>query len=80
MAKLTLAMICVLCPATRQAKGYAFEVTIKSDDGSSGVVLSDHLHSVDWRARNIQFIHHVSDSELSDVIARIEALLINPDV
>lgn len=72
--------LCVLCPATRQAKGYAFEVTIKSDDGISGVVLSDHLRSVDWKARSIQFIRHVSDSDLSEVIARIEALLINPDV
>ena len=58
--------LCVLCPATRQAKGYAFEVAI--------------ARNVDWKARNIQFIHRVSDSELSEVIARIEALLISPDV
>ncbi|MFN4905159.1 MAG: endoribonuclease MazF [Planctomycetota bacterium] len=72
--------LCVLCPATRQAKGYAFEVAIFRGDGSSGVVLSDHLRSVDWRARNIQFIHRVADSEISEVIAKIEALLISPDV
>jgi mRNA interferase MazF len=72
--------ICVLCPATRQVKGYAFEVVIASSDGSSGVVPSDHLHNVDWKARRVLFIHRVSDSELSDVIARIEALLTSPDV
>jgi mRNA interferase MazF len=72
--------LCVLCPATRQAKRYAFEVAIFRDDGSSGVVLSDHLRSVDWKARHIQFIHRVTDSELSEVIAKIEALLISPDV
>ena len=71
--------LCVLCPATRQAKGYAFEVAIARDDESSGVVLADHLRNVDWKARNSQFIHRVSDSELSEVIARIEALLISPD-
>jgi mRNA interferase MazF len=72
--------LCVLCPATLQAKGYTFEVAIARDDESSGIVLADHLRNVDWKARNIQFIHRVSDSELSEVIARIEALLISPDV
>jgi mRNA interferase MazF len=72
--------LCVLCPATRQTKGYAFEVRIASDDGTSSVVLADHLRNVDWQARNIQLIHRVSTSELSEVVARIEALLVSPDV
>jgi mRNA interferase MazF len=72
--------LCVLCPATRQAKGYAFEVVIASEDGISGVVLSDHLRNVDWKARNVQFIQRVSGSELSEVIARIDAMLVSPDV
>lgn len=71
--------LCVLCPATRQAKGYPFEVAISGSDGDSGVVLSDHLRNVDWKARNIQFIQRVSDAELSEVVARIEALLVSPD-
>lgn len=71
--------LCVLCPAKRQAKGYPFEVAIVSGDGSSGVVLADHVRNVHWKVRNIQFIHHVSDSELSEVVARIEALLVSPD-
>lgn len=72
--------LCVLCPATRQAKGYAFEVAIASGDGGSGVVLADHMRNVDWKTRNIQFIHCVSDSELAEVVAKIEALLVSPDV
>jgi mRNA interferase MazF len=72
--------LCVLIPATRQAKGYAFEVEIKNKDGTSSVVLADHLRNVDWRARDLQLIHRVSTSELSEVLARIDALLINPDV
>lgn len=73
--------LCVLCPATRQAKGYAFEVAITSGDGSrSGVVLADHLRNFHWKARNIQFIHRVSDAELSEALVRSEALLVNPDV
>ena len=71
--------LCILCPATRQAKGYAFEVEIANKDGTSSVVLADHLRNVDWRARNIQLIHRVSTSELSEVVARVEALLVHPD-
>lgn len=71
--------LCVLCPATRQAKGYAFEVTIANPDGTTSVVLADHLRNVDWKARNIQLIHRVSEAELSEVVARIEALLVSPD-
>lgn len=71
--------LCVLCPATRQSKGYAFEVEIANPDGTTSVVLADHLRNVDWAARHIQLIHHVSNAELSQVIARLDALLISPD-
>jgi mRNA interferase MazF len=68
-----------LCPATRQDKGYAFEVVIANPDGTTSVVLADHLRNVDWKARNVQLIHRVSEAELSEVVARIEALLVSPD-
>lgn len=71
--------LCIVCPATRQAKGYAFEVEIQNSAGTSSVVLSDHLRNVDWRARKVQLIHRVSPVELLNVVARIEALLVNPD-
>lgn len=71
--------LCVLCPATRQAKGYAFEVTIANPDGTTSVVLADHLRNVDWQARSVELIRRVSDAELFEVIARIDALLVNPD-
>lgn len=71
--------LCVLCPATRQAKGYPFEVVISGKEGNSSVVLADHLRNVDWSTRVVEFIQRVSDAELNEVIGRIEALLISPD-
>lgn len=71
--------LCVLCPATRQAKGYAFEVKLANPDGTTSVVLADHLRNVDWKARDIEWIRRVSDAELSEVVARIDALLVSPD-
>lgn len=72
--------LCVLCPATRQAKGYPFEVNVAEEGEPSSVILSDHLRSVDWKARGAERIKRVSSQALAAVIARIEALLIHPDV
>jgi mRNA interferase MazF len=49
-------------------------------DGSSSVILADHVRCVDWRTRNIEFIHRVSSDVLDDVVARVEALIITPDI
>ncbi|MDA1052683.1 MAG: endoribonuclease MazF [Planctomycetota bacterium] len=72
--------LCILCPATRQQKGYAFEVEVSNPDGTSSVVLSDHLRNIDWRARKVELIHRVPDPVLASVVARIEALIVSPDV
>ena len=41
------------CPITSRAKGYPFEVAV-SAGGAAGVILVDHLKSIDWKraARN----------------------------
>ena len=71
--------LCVICPATRHKKGYAFEVEVQNPDGTTSVILSDHLRSVDWQQRQAQLIHRVDDDVLANVVARIDALLISPD-
>ena len=71
--------LCVVCPATRQANGYAFEVPIEVGD-VSGVILADHVRNVDWQARDLTLIQRAGRDVLDEVIARLEALLIDPDV
>lgn len=71
--------LCVFCPATRQKKGYPFEVEIHTEDGSTSVILADHVRCVDWRQRRVRRIETVSRDTLDEVIGRLEALLINPD-
>jgi mRNA interferase MazF len=70
--------LCVVCPATRQAKGYAFEVKIVAGTAVEGVILADHVRSVDWRVRNLRRIRRVSDGILAEVVAKIAALIIDP--
>jgi mRNA interferase MazF len=71
--------LCVICPATRQAKGYPFEVSVHTADGSTSVILADHVRSVDWKLRRVRRIEPVPDEVLNEVIGHLEALLINPD-
>ena len=71
--------LCVVCPATRQAKGYPFEVSVNAADGSRSVILADHARSVDWKTRRVRRIEKVSEEILDEVVGRLEALLINPD-
>jgi len=70
--------LCILCPATRQSKGYAFEVKVPSVDMQSSVILSDHVRSVDWRARNAKPIFRVSSEVLEEVVAKLAALIVHP--
>lgn len=67
-------MLC--CPITTQVKGYPFEVLIAGE--CSNVVLTDHIKSLDWVARKASFKGQVSTAELSEVRAKISALIGKP--
>ncbi len=71
-AKVGLAL---LCPITAQLKGYPFEVRIPEGLRIGGVVLSDHVKSLDWKARNAQFICALPNEVLGEVLAKLNALL-----
>ena len=66
---------CVLVPITSKVKGFAYEVNLVGTSTIKGVVLSDHLRSMDWRARKIQFIERVGEDVLDEVSARSKSLL-----
>ena len=71
--------LCVICPATRQEKGYAFEVGIETADGHESVILADHVRSVDWRARKVSLDCQVEAAVLEEVVAKLFALIVEPD-
>jgi mRNA interferase MazF len=47
------------CPISAKAEGYLFEVPV-SARRVKGVVLSDHVKSLDWRQRKASFIERAS--------------------
>ncbi len=67
--------LALFCPITNQAKGYPFEVAIPKNKNITGVILSDQLKSLDWRARNVVFIAKLSDSVIEDVLKKLKILL-----
>jgi mRNA interferase MazF len=64
-------MLC--CPITTQAKGYPFEVALSGSPPS--VVLSDQVKSLDWRTRRARRKGAATRGELSEVRAKIQALI-----
>ena len=67
--------LALVCPVTKQAKGYPFEVTLPAHLPVAGVVLADHLKSQDWRARRAEYIASLDEVTLSAVLQRSRTLL-----
>lgn len=67
-------MLC--CPMTTQVKGYPFEVAIAGTRATA--VLADQVKSLDWRVRKATRKAQVSMRELSEVRARVVALVGQP--
>jgi mRNA interferase MazF len=67
--------LALFCPITTQVKGYPFEVAVPRGLGVSGVVLSDQVKSLDWRARDTRFGCQVPAATLEEVLARLSTLM-----
>ena len=66
--------LAVCCPITSQVKGYPFEVPINGRI-VKGVALSDHVRSVDWRERGMQFAEVAPPDVVHAVADQINALI-----
>jgi mRNA interferase MazF len=67
--------LAVLCPITSHSKGYPFEVALPPGHRMTGVILSDHLKSLDWRHQNAHKGGKLPPAILAMVLERISALL-----
>lgn len=66
--------LALCCPITSNQKGYPFEV-VTSGRKIKGVILSDHLKSVDWRIRKARFVEKAKSRVLSECIEKINVLI-----
>ena len=67
--------LAILCPITSQIKGYPFEVLIPDGLEISGAILSDQVKSLDWKARQAEFVCRVPTATLSEVLQKVNTLL-----
>jgi len=67
--------LALFCPVTSRIKGYPFEVSIPKNPKISGVVLSDQVKNLDWRARNIEFIAKLPNSLVEETLKKVRTLL-----
>ena len=67
--------LALVCPITSHVKGYPFEVELPPGLSVSGVILADHLKSVDWRARRAESAGQIPGQVLEDVLNRLAPVL-----
>lgn len=67
--------LALLCLVTSQVKGYPFEVAIPDNGRVSGVILADRVKSLDWRARQAEWIISLPIHTVEEVLAKLGALL-----
>ena len=68
--------LAILCPITRQVKGYPFEVPLPSGLPVVGAILSDQVKNLDWRARNAELICTLATETVSEVLAKLLTLFV----
>lgn len=66
--------LALMCPITSKNKPYPFVVPMQINDVNS-VVLTDHIRSVDWRARKIELIGRMPNNTLSLVQRNLGKLI-----
>jgi len=70
--------LAVVLAITSQAKGYPFEEPIPSGHVVTGVILSDQIRTVDWRARQATFFCSLPMEVVESAFARFSTLM--PDL
>ena len=63
------------CPVTSKVKGYPFEVPLPDGLAVGGVILSDQIKSLDWKARKAEYASSTSDGVVNDVVSLVLPLI-----
>ncbi len=70
-----LAGLAIFCPITNQQKGYPFEVVLGLKSKISGVIIADHVKSLDWKERKAKFITKIGNDVMSEIFAKLHTLI-----
>ena len=66
--------LAIMCPITSVQKGYPFEVVVQ-EKKIFGVILADHVRSLDWKARNVKLICKAKSKVIAEVQTKLLLLV-----
>ncbi|MDQ0175632.1 type II toxin-antitoxin system PemK/MazF family toxin [Bacillus chungangensis] len=64
-----------ICPITNTIRGWGYEVILSDGLAFQGVILTDQVKSLDWRARNLQVKGQAPQEIVKDCLAKIHTFL-----
>jgi mRNA interferase MazF len=67
--------LALMCPITSKVRGYPFEVSLPGEHAVTGVVLSDQIKNLDWKARSATFACRAPVEVVLEVFDKISLLL-----
>jgi mRNA interferase MazF len=67
--------LALCCPITNRRKGYPFEVVLPAGGTVTGVILSDQVKCLDWRARGAEIHGSAPPDVVAEVLGKLGALL-----
>jgi mRNA interferase MazF len=67
--------LCYIVPITSSIKGYSIEVKINANQKTNGVILTNQMMAMDWRAREIEFIEKIQQETLDTIDSRLRTIL-----
>jgi mRNA interferase MazF len=64
-----------VCPITHTVRGWGYEVSLPEGMVFNGVILTDQIKNLDWRARRIDIVGKVPDDVVHECLDKIHTFL-----
>jgi mRNA interferase MazF len=64
-----------VCPITHTVRGWGYEVSLPDGLVFNGVILTDQIKNLDWRARRIDIVGKVAGEVVNECLDKIHTFL-----
>ncbi|UJF35715.1 type II toxin-antitoxin system PemK/MazF family toxin [Paenibacillus hexagrammi] len=64
-----------VCPITHTVRGWGYEVLLPNGLVFNGVILTDQIKNLDWRARRVDIVGQAPDEVVNECLDKIHTFL-----
>lgn len=64
-----------ICPITNTVRGWGYEVQLPDELAFQGVILTDQVKNLDWKARKLEIKGQAPEEIVQDCLAKIHTFL-----